>query len=108
MILRFKRHPKQLASESSALSNDNNYTELYQVRDNLFISHGNVIVRLDKIHRFPILIVYPEATPYELPLIYPLKHTLSKEQVEQFAKGYPPPLLYGSLLLSLLLQKSRL
>lgn len=57
MIHWFKRHPKHLAAESTALSNDNNYKELYQVRDNLFISHGNIIVRLDKIYYFPILIV---------------------------------------------------
>jgi integrative and conjugative element protein (TIGR02256 family) len=86
MIHWYKKHPKHLAIESSALSNDSNYNELFQVRDNLFISHGNIVVRLNKIHLFPILVVYPEATPYALPLIYPLKETLKKEQVEDFAK----------------------
>ncbi|MCW3091406.1 MAG: hypothetical protein JWP81_2475 [Ferruginibacter sp.] len=87
MIYWFKRHPQHLVAESSALSNDSNYKELYQVRDNLFLSHGNIIVRLDKIYRFPILIVYPEATPYILPSIYPLKENLSKEQMALLAKG---------------------
>ena len=87
MIHWFKRHPIHLVAESSALSSDSNYKELYQVRDNLFISHGNIIVRLDKIYRFPILIVYPEATPYVLPIIYPLEKVLSKEHVELLAKN---------------------
>lgn len=76
-----------MVAESSALSNDSNYKELYQVRDNLFLSHGNIIVRLDKIYRFPVLIVYPEATPYVLPSIYPLNEILTEEQVVLLAKG---------------------
>lgn len=87
MIHWFKRHPKHLAAESNALSTDMNYKEVCQVRNNLFISHGHIVVRLDKIYRYPILIVYPEATPYELPLIYPLKQKLTQEQVEAFAQG---------------------
>ena len=87
MIHWFKRHPKHLAAESSALSNDSNYKELYQIRNNLFLSHGNIIARLDEIYKFPILIAYPEATPYVLPSIYPLKEILSEDQVELLAKG---------------------
>ncbi len=86
MIHWFKKHPKHLAAESAALKRDINYKELYQQRDNLFISHGDIVIRLDKIYRFPILIVYPEATPYVLPSIYPLKESLSSEQVESLAK----------------------
>lgn len=85
MIHWFKRHPKHLAAESTALSNDNNYKELFQVRGNLFLSHGNILVRFERIYRFPILIVYPESTPYELPLIYPLHSQLTREIVEQLA-----------------------
>lgn len=85
MIHWFKKHPKHLAAESSALSNDSSYKELFQIRDNLFVSHGYLIVRLSKIYRFPIFIVYPEATPYALPEIYPLKDILTKEQVATLA-----------------------
>lgn len=87
MIHWFKRHPQHLLVESAALSKDANYKQLYQVRDNLFISHGYILVRLEKTYRFPVLIVYPEATPYMLPSIYPLTGELSKEQVELIAKG---------------------
>lgn len=87
MVHWFKRHPQHLTAESTALSTNKNYKELYQVRDNLFISHGYILVRLEKTHRFPVLIVYPEATPYVLPAIYLLKEELTKAQLESLAKG---------------------
>lgn len=87
MIHWFKRHPQHLIAESMALSRDINYKELYQVRDNLFISHGYILVRLEKTHRFPVLIVYPEATPYVLPAIYPLTQALIKDHVDLLAAG---------------------
>ena len=86
MLQWFKKHHQFLIDESTALSNDDNYKELYQCRDNLFISHGNVIVRLNKIHKFPILVVYTDATPYRLPAIFPLNKILTKEQVDEMAK----------------------
>lgn len=81
----FKKNPGFLRKESTALSNDSNYKELYQCRDNLFISHGNIIVRLNKVHRFPILIVYTDATPYRLPLIFPLQRELSEPGVNELS-----------------------
>jgi len=87
MVHWYKRHPQHLAAESTALSNDTNYKELYQVRDNLFVSHGCILVRLEKTYRFPVLIVYPEATPYVLPAIYPLIRELTEDQVKYLAKG---------------------
>jgi integrative and conjugative element protein (TIGR02256 family) len=85
MVHWFKRHPNFLQSESDGLSKSKIYNEKIQVRNNLFLSHGNVIVRLDKISRFPFLVVYTEGTPYELPLIYPLKEELNLEFVQQLA-----------------------
>lgn len=87
MIHWFKRHPQYLASESDSLRKNQDYKELFQMRNNLFISHGNTIVRLDEIHRFPILIVYSEATPYVLPSIYLLKRELTYEEVEGLSKS---------------------
>jgi len=77
----FKKHPKFLQSESNSLSNNNNYRELFQVRNKLFVSHGYIIVRLNAVHRYPVLIVYTDATPYQLPLIFPLKSILAEEIV---------------------------
>lgn len=87
MVHWFKRHPQYLQAVSTALSNDTNYKEVYQVRDNLFISHGYILVRLEKTHRFPVLIVYPEATPYVIPSVYLLSQELPKTVVDALAKG---------------------
>lgn len=85
MLQWFKNHPEFLRRESAALSNDSNYKELIQHRDNLFISHGNIIVRINGTHRFPILVIYTNATPYHLPLVFPLENNLSEEQVKELA-----------------------
>jgi integrative and conjugative element protein (TIGR02256 family) len=85
MIQWFKKNPQFLREESAKLSNDSNYKELYQCRDNLFISYGDILVRLDKLYRYPILVVYSNATPYQLPAIFPLKRNLTKDEMEDFA-----------------------
>lgn len=85
MLQWFKKHSKFLQQESTALSNDSNYKELYQCRNNLFISHGNIVVRYNGTQRFPILIIYTDATPYRLPLIFPLQRKLSKQGIEELS-----------------------
>jgi hypothetical protein len=86
MIQWFKKHPEFLQRESRELSNNSNYRERHQSRDQLFISYGDIIVRLDKAYRFPILIVYTDATPYRLPLVFPIKNNLEIEVIDQLAK----------------------
>lgn len=81
----FKRHPDFLKSESTALSNDSNYHELHQSRASLFLSHGNIIVRLDKVYEHPVLFVYTDATPYQLPIILPLTQELDDMMVDLLA-----------------------
>ena len=87
MIHWFKRHPEYLISGSTALARDRNYEEYFQYRDNLFVSHGQIVLRLERSYKFPILIVYSDATPYVLPSIYPLKRRLADEEVVSIAKG---------------------
>jgi integrative and conjugative element protein (TIGR02256 family) len=81
----FKKHPEFLRTESTALSQDSNYLQIHQHRDNLFLSHGNIMARLDKVYRHPILVVYTNATPYQLPLIFLLESEFSKGEVEDLA-----------------------
>ena len=82
----FKKHPDFLRRESTALSNNSNYQEIHQCRDNVFLSHGNIIVRLEKVYRHPVLIIYTDATPYQLPIIFPLKDELTAQEVEALSK----------------------
>lgn len=85
MIQWFKRHQAFLIDESTALSNHNSYKEAFQCRDNLLISTGEIIIRANDIHKYPILILYTDATPYRLPVVFPLKEMLSREQVTELA-----------------------
>lgn len=81
----FKKHPEFLRDESNRLSNDSNYKQHYQCRDNLFLSHGDILVRLDKLYRYPVLIVYTDATPFALPAVFPLQRNLSNEEIDALA-----------------------
>lgn len=90
MVQWFKKHSNFLRSESKALSNNSNYVELFQLRDNLFISHGEIIVRLTKTYKFPILIVYPDSTPFSIPEVYPLKRVLTEKEVNEISKLSSP------------------
>lgn len=82
----FKRHPEYLRRETVALTKDPNYRQLFLERNKLLVSHGYIIVRMEKIYKFPFLIVYPPMTPYGLPWFYPLKNPLSKEEVVEISK----------------------
>lgn len=82
----FKRHPQFLRQESESLGKDGNYHQLFQVRNELFISHGEILVRLRSIHRFPVLIVYPNSTPFELPVIFILQERLEESLVTELSK----------------------
>lgn len=73
----FKRHPSILNEIQSRLSKDLNYKQLNQKLDNLFLSSGEIVVRYNGVHRFSILIVYPDSTPYQLPFIFMLKEAPS-------------------------------
>lgn len=86
MIRWFKIHFKFLKEESNRLSNNSNYKELHQARFNYFISHGEIVIRLGKVIRHPILIVYQDSTPYSLPLIFPLQRLLTPQEVDELAK----------------------
>lgn len=85
MIHWFKRKPELLKVESRALSTDSNYREIFQCCDNVFLSHGYITVRLDKVYEHPVLIIYPDATPQQLPLIFPLTEELDERTLNLIA-----------------------
>ncbi len=74
----FKRHPELLIRECEGLGSDSNYEEICRSRKNRLASSGNIVVRLKEISRYPVLIVYPEATPYELPKVFLLKECMTQ------------------------------
>lgn len=81
----FAKHPQWLYWESCQLSNDSNYNERYQFAEYTLISTGDILVRKTKIEYHPILIVYPEATPYIIPKMYLIKDSLSEKVALQYS-----------------------
>lgn len=85
----FSKHPEWLYQESADLANDSNYQEIAQAIGKTFVSAGEIIVHKEKTDRYPILIVYPAATPYVPPTIYILKEPLKKASVETYSQLSP-------------------
>ena len=83
----FKRHPEYFRLESARLRQDVHYKEHHQVVDNLFLSTGEVIVRGDKIVRYPILVAYTDSTPYSLPSVFLLRQPLEEQRLRELAAG---------------------
>ncbi len=87
MMSWFFKHPEWLASETRELSNSSVFKEKQQVIDNLLVSFGRLVVRKAKIETWPILIVYPEVTPYCPPKIYILNCDIDRQLVEIIARS---------------------
>ncbi|MGN7471999.1 ThiF family adenylyltransferase [Brevibacillus sp. SAFN-007a] len=83
-------------SELRELENNRNYRMLSLATERTLVSSGNIIVRADKVYSFPILIVYPDATPYVPPAVYLLKEPLSQEETREFSKR--PPLQIAAMI----------
>jgi len=79
----FKKHPDYLESEVKELETNSNYQLGHTYRDNILVSCGEIIVRQAETKKFPVLIVYPESTPYSLPRVFLLDRLLSKEEVRR-------------------------
>ena len=69
----YKRYPAWLHSEWQELHSNGNYRPAFTFFDETFLSCGEIIVRSNKIELCPVLIVYPEATPYQPPSVYLLQ-----------------------------------
>jgi hypothetical protein len=85
----FSRHTSWLHRETRALSNNSIYSEKYQIIDRTLISTGNILVHKAKTLYFPVLIVYPEATPYVPPIIYILKDELTESTAQEYSQLLP-------------------
>lgn len=81
----FSRHTNWLYSETTELSNNSIYKENYQFIDKILISTGNVLVHKSETKYYPILISYPEATPYVPPIIFILKEQLSESISREYS-----------------------
>lgn len=85
----FSRHTYWLYTETKELSNNSIYKERYQFIDKTLISTGDILVHKAQTQYFPILIVYPEATPYVSPIIYVLNTPLAEDVAREYSKQLP-------------------
>jgi len=85
----FARHTGWLYRETKKLSYNTIYKEKCQVIGKTLISCGNIIVHKKKTEYFPILIVYPKATPYVPPIIYILDNELNEEKAIEYSNLSP-------------------
>ncbi len=82
----YKRYPAWLHSEWQELISNGNYLEVRTLFEKTFISCGQIIVRSNEVQHFPVLIVYPESTPFRPPSVYLLKEIPDKETTKKLAQ----------------------
>lgn len=85
----FSKHTQWLYDETLELSNSSIYREKYQYIHDTLISTGNIIVHKEKTYYYPVLIVYPEATPYIPPIIYILENELDQQTSQDYSTQTP-------------------
>lgn len=85
----FSRHTNWLYRETRELSNNFIYRESYQFIGKTLVSTGNILVHKAKTQYHPILIVYPEATPFVPPIIYILNEELSEDTTREYSELLP-------------------
>lgn len=85
----FSRHINWLYTETKELSNNSIYKERYQFIDKTLVSTGDILVHKEKTKYFPILIVYPEATPYVPPTIYVLNTSMTEDVAREYSRQTP-------------------
>lgn len=81
------RHQDWYISEVSQLETNSIYNQRYRSFEKWLVSCGEIIIRKRSVKKYPILIVYPESTPYNPPQIYMLNELLTKIEVETISKN---------------------
>lgn len=83
----YYQHPEWLYQEARELSSSSLYWEEHQRIGKLLVSSGRIVIRKENIRSWPVLIVYPEATPYKPPKVFILKDDLEIETVEKISRS---------------------
>jgi hypothetical protein len=85
----FTTFPSWLYHESQELGNNSNYKQDHQFAERTLISSGCVLVHKENTQCFPILVVYPDATPYIPPIVFLLKDRIDTETARSLS-AIPP------------------
>jgi len=81
----FSKHPHWLNQESKDLSISSLYKQDFQVIDKTLVSSGVILIHKETTSYHPVLIVYPEATPYAPPKLYILQTALTHEETKRYS-----------------------
>lgn len=81
----FSRYIHWLKSEAEGLASSSDYNEQFQFVDKTLVSSGSIVVHKEDTRYHPVLIVYPDATPYVAPIIYTLKTNLDEKAVRDLS-----------------------
>ncbi|CCC86214.1 uncharacterized protein y4oA (plasmid) [Paenibacillus polymyxa M1] len=79
----WKDHEAYFKDQRSELSQNSNYDEKAWALNKRLISSGNIRVRGSHSGLFPIMILYPDATPYQTPHVFLLEEPLTQAEVDQ-------------------------
>lgn len=85
----FSRYTNWLYTETKELSNSSIYKEHYQFIGKTLVSTGDILIHRAQTEYHPILIVYPEATPYVSPTIYILNNSLAENTARAYSNQLP-------------------
>jgi integrative and conjugative element protein (TIGR02256 family) len=85
----FARHTAWLYRETKELSENSIYREQFQFIGKTLVSSGNILVHKSQTKYFPILVVYPEATPYVPPVIYILEAEINEDTAIEYSDLLP-------------------
>lgn len=82
-------HPLWYANELAEIGKHPDYREKSQAIDRSLLSSGYILVRTSEIHRFPVLIVYPDGTPYVPPSIHLIERPYDNDELKRLAHFSP-------------------
>lgn len=91
----YKRYPGWLHAEWQELYSNGNYKPAFTFFERTFLSCGYIIVRSDKTEYQPVLIVYPDSTPYQPPSVYLLGEAPPEELIKNLSKMSPGEIEQG-------------
>jgi len=83
------REPQWLQSELTELKRNSSYREVATNLDRCLVSSGYIVTRLEKAERYPVLFVYPDATPYVPPTVFFLNQVLAQDEIRRLSTFAP-------------------
>lgn len=89
----FSRHPDWLASQSYSLAHCSSYRECFQTVGQTLVSCGEIVVRTIPAARVPIVVIFPDTTPFSPPTIIPISALPDEARFLEISSKRPPEIV---------------